>query len=259
MTNKPVLILLHGAWHSSECWQKITPELEAKGYKCIVPQLMFAGHEPPVRSIQPDVNQVQALIQIELSAGNDVVVLSHSFGGTVGCSSVEGFTRNNATKVGNATGRVIGLIAISALLIPTGKSPNEAAGGDFPPFMRPNYETGWVELCVDPIPLFYNDLPPDEAGEYVKKLKNQSLYPSIADEGIYAGFLDVPTWFLQCSSDGSIPLFLQEAIVGQAKDAGANITTRTISTGHSPFLADPKGTVAFITEAADFFQSHRAE
>ena len=255
MASKPTLLFVHGAWHSPDmCWHKIVPLLQDNGYKCVTPYMLYTTKEPPVSSCQLDIEMIQSLIKSELAANNDVVMVGHSFGGLVCRSAVQGLTEKDPSRAETDPRRVKGIIAMTALLLPTGIGPNDAAGGAFPPFMKPDYETGPLDLVGDPVELFYHDLPVEEAKTCVLKMKPHALYTQISADGVYAGWLDVPTWHLYCTDDRCIPLHWQEAMVNRAREAGGNITTKSIDTGHSPFLVKPKETVDFILEALRSFE-----
>ena len=72
-------------------------------------------------------------------------------------------------------------------------------------------------------------------------------------ESTYAGWLDVPVWYLACTEDSALPVHVQRAFLKRAKDSGANITVREIRSGHSPFLSMPKETAECILEAIASF------
>ena len=253
MASKPTLLLVHGAWHSPECFHKIVPLLEDQGYKCVVPTMLYTTQEPPVRSNKPDIDLVQSLIKSELAANTDVVMVAHSFGGVAACSAVQGLSQKDSSRVGTGSGRVKGIVIISGVLLPTGVTAIDGMGGQFPPFSKPNFETGWADINGDPVDLFYHDIPADEAASCVSSLAKLSVYTHTSSEGVYAGWLDVPVWFLYCTEDRAVLPAWQEAAVSHAREAGGNITTRSLDCGHSSFLAKPKETVDFILEAVKSF------
>src|ERR1700761_5504197 len=117
--SKPTLILINGGWHSPSCWQKyLVPAFESKGYKCVVPQMVYGNTDVPLPNIKLAIEQVAGLISTETSQGNDVVLINHSFGGSVGCSAVRGFSRNDPSRLtpGHSSGHVIGIAQICAFL-----------------------------------------------------------------------------------------------------------------------------------------------
>ncbi|WP_181804012.1 alpha/beta fold hydrolase [Streptomyces shenzhenensis] len=78
-------LLVHGAWHSGECWERVVPLLTAAGHRVYAPDL--TGHGGKARLLGPDVGldtyvaDVVGLIRDEdLTA---VVLVGHSYAGLV--------------------------------------------------------------------------------------------------------------------------------------------------------------------------------
>lgn len=251
MGPRPTLIFVHGAWHTPEFWKLVIPDLEADGHRCVHPQLIFCGTEHPIDSIKPAIEQVQSLISAEVSSGRDVILITHSFGGSVGSSAVKGLTRKDPSNLtSSSTGRVVGLIQIAAFLPPTGVSLHDVlADRSHEPFHH-SYPDGWELIDNgDPRKLFYHDLSPDEAETWIKRIVKQSSGAMSTREGVYAGWADVPVWYLVCLDDQAMPVHIQEGMVEAARRKGADITTRRVDSGHSPCLSKPKEVVEFISEA----------
>ena len=80
---KPALIFCHGVWHGPEYWKKnLIPALESEGFHCVAEQMIFAG-DSPVNGIKPAIDQMAELIEAEVSKGRNVILVNHSFGGSV--------------------------------------------------------------------------------------------------------------------------------------------------------------------------------
>ncbi len=119
-------------------------------------------------------------------------------------------------------------------------------------------ESGSTErLCViivEPRQLFYHDLPEEEGNYWVARLEKQSLKALMeGGENAYAGWMDVPVWYLATTEDKALPIQAQRMFVQNAKDAGADVTIREIESSHSPMLSRPKETADFILEAVASF------
>lgn len=76
----PVIILVHGAMHSPEYYNQVIAILQPLGYKCVTVDLPSAGRLPPVTSLSEDIATIRKTVEIELDAGNDVIVSTHSYG-----------------------------------------------------------------------------------------------------------------------------------------------------------------------------------
>lgn len=125
---KPVFILCPGAWHPAEAYGKIIPHLEARGYRTILhdwPSIQQA----PVKSFDEDIQSIRATTLKEADAGNDVVVVAHSWSGSPVNSSVVDLSKVVRAKHG-LPGGVIKLVFLCAFVVPEGVSLLDALGGD---------------------------------------------------------------------------------------------------------------------------------
>ena len=57
--------------------------------------------------------------------------------------------------------------------------------------------------------------------------------------------------------DNAIPIDLQEYMIGEAREMGADFTTRRLDADHSPFYSRPQETLDFIKEAISAMMSGR--
>ncbi|XWW96094.1 hypothetical protein V2A60_004064 [Cordyceps javanica] len=254
MAAKPTLVFVHGSWHRAETWDKVNAEVAAKGYKGIAVTLPSTLGNPAI-TFGDDVRAVQEIIRQETDSGHNVVLVVHSYGGQVGNSAVKGFSRKSEGRA-DCAANVIGLVMIATGFTVTGVAFLEAMGGTPPPSWKLNHETGFAEIVAEPRDMLYHDLPEAEGREWVAKLTKQAQLPLTGDgEHAYAGWQDVPTWYLKTVDDHALPVQLQEWTIQVARDAGAQVTDRGLPTSHSPMLSRPKEVGEFIDEAARDFVS----
>jgi hypothetical protein len=115
--------------------------------------------------------QIQDIISTETSAGRDVVMINHSFGGVVGCSAISGFTAAKPNKL-TGNGKVIGVIQMCALTVPAGVSLEflrHGKGSDIQPIVLagPN---GWDTMHRDIVEAMYHDLEPEDAKYWASRI-----------------------------------------------------------------------------------------
>jgi len=103
--------------------------------------------------------------------------------------------------------------------------------------------------CSDPIPTFYHDLSPEQAEHWASKLQPHSYATKFTGTSI-SSWRTIPSSYLICEDDRAIPVFVQEAMVKACQDAGADMVTERVFSGHSPFLSKPDETVDFLRRAA---------
>ena len=267
MSSLPTLIFCSGAWHTPEYWNPIKKILEHKGYKCIAPNIIYNGRsgDKAVHSLTPVINAVQEVIAAETATGDDVVLVNHSMGGMAGTSAVKGFTKQDQSRLKSA-GSVIGLVQLTAW-IPVA---NEVSLGDMAEEFASRHpqsngvrlvvedsDQGWCELKGDPAKSFYNDMSVEEGKEWVSKLVKFSSAMRSARDSVYAGWIDVPMWYLLCTEDKAIVRELQEDLVRICREAGATVTARECRSGHSPMLSRPEETVAFVEDAVKAFGTRK--
>jgi pimeloyl-ACP methyl ester carboxylesterase len=78
-------LLVHGAWHSGQCWERVVPLLTAAGHDVLTPSL--TGHGEYADLLTPDVDldthiQDVAGLIVERDL-TDVVLVGHSYAGMV--------------------------------------------------------------------------------------------------------------------------------------------------------------------------------
>jgi len=251
MPNKPTLVLVPGAWHSIETWDKISSLLTEQGYKCVpVPLPSTAGNASA--TFGEDVKAARDLILAETTEGRDVVVVTHSYGGMLGQSAIKGLTKPKQNSP-STSGHVIGLALIATGFCETGKSFLDGLGGQPPPTWRLD-SSGFAQFNVPTRELFYHDLPEEEGNYWVSKLTKQASNAlTSGGEHSYSGWKDVPVWFLATTEDKALPVQAQTYFVQLAKDSGADVTLKEVASSHSPMLSKPKETADFIVQAVTAF------
>ena len=79
-----------------------------------------------------DANYIREKLLIPyLNEGNDIVMVMHSYGGECGGQAVMGLTKAERKREGKKGG-IIGLIYMTAFMIPRGRSLTDAMGGVLP-------------------------------------------------------------------------------------------------------------------------------
>lgn len=252
----PSLVLVPGAWHKPSCYDKIVSLLQKNhDLKCISISLPSANDDPSA-TFKDDLDTARQAISSETSQGRDVVLIAHSYGGMVANSAIKGFARSRdvATSTPNdSNGHVIGLVLIASGFTFTGFSFMDLFLGRPPPSWRVNAKTGYAEIVMDPRKMFYHDLPKEEADFWVSQLGTQSLKSLFeGGEHAYAGWRDVPAWYIGTVEDYGLPVVAQRINVGLAREF-TRVEHRELQTSHSPFLSQPEETASIIAEAVESF------
>jgi pimeloyl-ACP methyl ester carboxylesterase len=228
MTDRPTLLLVHGAWHGSWCWRPLQQVLEDRGWSVETVDLPTV-HSPEKASmpLQADVDAVGAAVD---RIDGDVVIVAHSYGGV----PVSEAARPPAVRH---------IIYVSAFVLDAGESLLAAVGGVAPPWWH--VEGPLVTAGDDDAPprqLFYGDVEPGLADSCAARLTSQSVL-AFTDVTTRAAWRELPSTYVITEDDGAIPVFAQEAM------AARTARTERMPTSHSPFLSAPES-LADIIEAA---------
>ncbi|KAG9520431.1 alpha/beta-hydrolase, partial [Aureobasidium melanogenum] len=243
--SKPVFILSPGAWHTSEVYNKLIPHLEAKGHRTVLhdwPSITQA----PLTSFDEDIQAIRTTVLREADAGNDVVIVAHSWSGSPVNSSVADLSKAERAKQGKPGG-IVKLVFLCAFVVPEGVSLLGALGGDDSKIPLWNVQ-GDVVYANNPAHFFFEGLPAEEQRQLASNLKPHSRATFCAPSR-GAAYMTIPSAYLICEDDTAIPVSAQEAMVKHAQEAGASLTSERLKSAHSPFLTHPEETAQFCIRA----------
>ncbi|EXK80131.1 hypothetical protein FOQG_15305 [Fusarium oxysporum f. sp. raphani 54005] len=278
MSSETSLVFVPGAWHKPSCYGKVMEQLRNQHHLRCIPITLPTTMDNPMATFKDDVGAVRSAIRQETENGRDVIVIAHSYGGTVGNSAVKGFSKptfvreessaSSQSPISTATsskripetGHVVGLVLIATGFCFTGLTFMDHFLNITPPFFRVNKETGFADLAVRPQKFFYHDLPPAEADHATSMLTTQSLKALFeGSEYSYSGWLDVPVWFIGTVEDQGLPIVVQRAQIGMARMLGGRVVYTELKTSHSPFLSQPTRVVQIMLQAFESFTGTRAD
>jgi pimeloyl-ACP methyl ester carboxylesterase len=75
-------------------------------------------------------------------------------------------------------------------------------------------------------------------------------FATIQAKATAESWLEIPTHYLLCENDLTIPAFVQEMMTGMVKEKGGEIEVERIKSGHSPFLSQPDKVVEWLRRVA---------
>ncbi|EPS45569.1 hypothetical protein H072_467 [Dactylellina haptotyla CBS 200.50] len=252
MSDLPTLVFVPGAWHKPLCYSKIIKILEERhGVRCVAITLPSTAGDPEA-TFKDDLDTTRAAISNEITQGRNVIVIAHSYGGLVGNSAIKGFARPKQADPSETSpsGYVVGLVLIASGFTLNGLAFMDPFFGIPPPAWRVNKETGFADLVADPRQFFYHDVPEDEVEYWVSQLTPHSLKSLFeGGEHTYAGWMDVPAWYIGTIEDQGLPVVAQRLNVGMARSMGTTVEHRELQTSHSPFLSQPEEVVEILMDA----------
>jgi pimeloyl-ACP methyl ester carboxylesterase len=225
--------LVHGAYHGSWCWEKLTPQLERRGHQVLTVDL--PAEDPRAGAAE----YAAAALTAFGGAGDDLVVVGHSLGGLT-------------IPLITASRPVRQLIFVAGMLPRPGKTQEEVLSAE-PDMLSPGPEGGanrgpggqtrWRPEAA--ARWFFADCPPDLAAWAASRLRGQCW--KIASE-----VTPLPAWpAVPCSYVlGTCDPVISPAWSRRAAPAVLGVKAIEIDAGHSPFLATPTVMAQILDELA---------
>jgi pimeloyl-ACP methyl ester carboxylesterase len=212
--------LVHGAWHGGWCWERLAPELEARGGKVVAPDL-------PSEDVDAGVSVYANVVDAALGGADDAILVGHSLAGVV-------------IPLVAARRPVRTLVYLCALVPTPGEPASQAMDTGA---LLPGFPSGIVRdelgrsYWVDPAAAvrdLFDDVPPEVGLEAVARLRRQARAPSLEpcplDE-----LPDVERISVVCRDDRAVsPSWSRKA----AREL-LGIEPVELPGSHSPFLSRP--------------------
>lgn len=224
------LVLIHGAWHGSWCWERLIPELEERGQRVIAVDL-------PIDD--PDATfEDYADVVVSAWDDDDAVVVGHSLSGHV----LPWIAQRRPVRH---------LVYLCALVAEPGRSlaDQERDGGMLNPVYTEGLErvdgcTQWVDLALARV-LLYADCDDDVADAAVARLRPQAFGPS-RKPCTLRRLPDVPSTYVVCTDDLLVNPDWSRRV---ARDRlGAAVVE--LPGGHSPFYSQPEALAEVLDRLA---------
>ena len=237
-------ILVHGSMHGGWCWHKLVPLLEAQGHRVLAPDLPGMGEDPTPLSEVTLSTWAEFIARLSREAGEQVILVGHSRGGTVISEAAE-----------LAPQSMIGLVYLAALLLPAGQKAFEAAVAEE---ARKAAEAGQgasdgLSLRVEPEAaraLFYNRASREDAIWASARLCPEPLAPNVVPLTVTRErWGRVPRAYIECLDDRAVPIELQRAMHA----ALPCDPVVTMDSDHSPFLCEPRALAGHLADIASRF------
>jgi pimeloyl-ACP methyl ester carboxylesterase len=226
MSDRPNIVLVHGAWADGSCWSAVIESLQAGGYNVTAPQF-------PETSLADDVARLRQVLGRQ---SGPTVVVGHSYGGQI------------MTALGTDAPNVVGLVYIAAFGLDEGESLGALLGGGPPTpslahLVVDERGFGWLPE-EDFVGHFAGDVDPVKAR--VMYAVQQPISMSAFDDvmGVPA-WKSQPSWFLVATNDEALPPDAERQFA-----ARMGATTVEVSSGHVAMVSHPEAVTELIQSAA---------
>jgi pimeloyl-ACP methyl ester carboxylesterase len=233
-SDKPTIVLVHGAFADASSWNGVVPILENDGYTVI-------AAANPLRSVKSDGDYVRAILKTIKAS---VVLVGHSYGGMV------------ISNAANGQANVKALVYVAAFAPDAG----ETAGGLDTKF--PGTLLG-PDTLAQPVPLpgggndlyvrqdkfheaFAPDLPED-AAKVAAATQRPITDIAFGEPATDPAWKTIPSWFIYGDSDTAIP---PQALAFMADRAHPKETVVVKGASHVVMVSHPDAVAKVIEDAA---------
>jgi pimeloyl-ACP methyl ester carboxylesterase len=232
---KPTIVLVHGGYADSSCWNQALSYLQGKGYSTI------CGANP-LRGIPTDAPYIASLLD---SVKGPVVLVGHSMGGTVITNAAAGKSNVKALvyiaafvpDVGETQGDLINKYPGSEVLPVSVPVPYTKADGTTGTDLYLSAD-GQAAFCADisksAFKLLHATQRPFDAASFT--------YPTKA-----AAWHTIPVWGLVAGRDKAIPPAAERWMYSRAK---ARKVVEVATSSHCAMLSHPRIVADLIEDAA---------
>jgi pimeloyl-ACP methyl ester carboxylesterase len=225
--DSPSLLLVHGAWHGSWCWGKLTPLLTGAGWAVHTVNLPSVAEKgKPRHGLHDDACAVREQLN---AIDGPVVVVAHSYGGAP------------ATEAAAGIASVQHIIYLAAFVLDAGESLFGLVGGQAPPWWNIDGDTVTPDT---PREIFYNDVNGADASAAIARLLPHSM-SAVEEQVTAAAWKTTLTSYILCERDNAVPVFAQEQMASRTSQV------YRLPSSHSPFLSRPAELAALITDIAN--------
>lgn len=241
-SEKPAVVIVHGAWHVPSSYDKLAAALRLAGYEVHVPRLTsMSGTKPPDGDLVSDTAQVRSCAEQLVEAGRAVVALMHSYGGQVGTNALHGLSSRARAKQGLAGG-VSGLVYLCGFMLPEGWSAMDQAQSrgieDANALaLKLNLDGGGNCSMAAPREQLVNGVSDDaQAAAYVSTLVSWNL-KCMTQPISHCAWKEIPVMYIHTTYDKTLVLASQQLMVERVKESGLQDPLLvTVDTDHCPHL-----------------------
>jgi pimeloyl-ACP methyl ester carboxylesterase len=227
VSDRPNIVLVHGAWADGSCWSGVIERLQAQGFQVRAPQF-------PLTSLADDVARLRQVLEFQ---DGPTIVVGHSYGGQI------------MTALGEEAPNVVGLVYVAAFGLDQGESLGALLSGGPPtPALAHMFNDsrgfGWLSED-DFVDHFAGDV--DATWARVMYAVQQPIALSAFEDtmGVPA-WKSLPSWYLVSQNDEAIPPDAERMF---ASRMGA--TTVEVPSSHVAMVSHPMDVANLIETAAE--------
>jgi pimeloyl-ACP methyl ester carboxylesterase len=229
MSERAAIVLVHGAWMGSWCWDDVRARL--RNAEIVATAVDNPSVTVPGSDLRADVDNVLAALD---ATPGPVVLVGHSYGGAVVSDAA-------------AHPNVVHTVFITAFPLEVGESvaSNALTGGEASKLAEALVFDGDT-ISVDraqAVPAFFHDCADADAQAARDRLRPMSA-AAMAGTVNTAGWRQKPSTYVICTEDHVLPTALQRSAASRVE------RVIDIPSSHSPFLSRPDDVARIIVGVA---------
>lgn len=228
-------LFIHGAWHGSWCWDKISSHLKAKDCRFSTIDLPGRGINPlPFNKITL-ATHVDHLLKIISSIEEEVILVAHSMGGLIASQVAEEIPH-----------RIKKIIYIAGFLPQNGDSlislSEKYNHKNTPQGIVIDFENHCISVEKDAIAnLFYHCSSKTDIDHAKIASCKEAYLPFIGTVSLSEKYYNIPKLYIQCTLDKAITIEAQKSMCERVP-----CDIKVLETDHSPFFSEPEKLVNLI-------------
>ncbi|WP_240468002.1 alpha/beta fold hydrolase [Streptomyces dangxiongensis] len=222
-TDKPTVVLVHGAFADGSSWSAVVERLQRHGHRVLVPAL-------PLRGLASDAAYIRGVLD---GVEGPIVLVGHSYGGAVISHAATGAPRVKALVYIAAFVPDIGESTLGL----TGKFPGSTLAEATTAQSYPLPGGGQGEELVIRQDVFrqqFADGVPETTAQVMAVGQRPIAVAALQEEATAAAWRDIPSWYLVATEDRNIPPAAERWMASRA-----DAHTVTVRAPHAVSVSDP--------------------
>jgi pimeloyl-ACP methyl ester carboxylesterase len=227
MSEKPTVVLVHGAWADGSCWSAVIESLQAAGFTVTAPQF-------PETSLAADVARLRQVLRRQ---PGPIVLAGHSYGGQI------------MTALSTDAPNVAGLVYVAAFGLEQGESLGALLGAGPPTPALAHLivdEQGFAWLPEEDFVAHFASGVETSRARVMCAVQQALSMSTFEDVMGVPAWKSLPSWYLVAMNDEAIPPGAERMF---AQRMGAN--TIEVPSGHLAMVSHPDEVVRLIEAAAN--------
>ena len=224
--DKITVVLVHAAWADGSSWNKVTLELQRRGFEVVAAQI-------PLTSLSDDTAALRRVLHRQVGP---VILVGHSYGGAV------------ITAAGAGESQVKALVYIAAVVPDEGETVGEIFGRVAPhpkaAKLQPDVD-GLLWLKVDD---FRRAVAPDASAEdtaLMAATQKPIALKCLAEPMTQPAWKEKPSWFFIADKDLMVSPDTQRFTASRM-----NSTVVSLPVDHTPLASHPNAVADLISDAS---------